>query len=102
MKHWTESMIREDLDGTFTRLLQDGRVEVVEVDSDYHPSHGNNGRPVGATSKPQVAWTDAEDEILCQMRRMGRPFNEICWMLSRSEGSTKKRFRVLRVKGLVA
>lgn len=96
-------MIRERLDGTFTRLLPSGQIEVVEVDHDYIPGHGSIGRPLGvANTKPQVSWTEEEEELLCQMRRLGRPFNEIAWLLNRSEDSAKKRHRLLRVKGTTA
>lgn len=102
MKHWTEDMIRERLDGTFTRVHYDGKIVVEAVDDNYSPGMSTVGRKPGATSKPQVAWTAAEDELLCQMRAKGRPFNEISWLLARSEESAKKRFRMLRVKGQVA
>jgi len=101
MNQWTEHMIRERLNGTFTRMLE-GRSEVLEVDDDYTPSMGTAGRKLGATGKGQVPWSPAEDELLCEMRLLNRPFNEIAWLLARTEGSAKKRHRTLRVKGQVA
>ena len=101
MKHWTEEMIKEHLDGTFTRVHYDGRIAVESVDHDYRPGMSTSGRKPGS-AKPQVNWTPAEDELLSQMRLRNRPFNEIAWLLSRSEESAKKRFRMLRVKGQVA
>jgi hypothetical protein len=96
--HWTENMIRERLDGTYTRLLHNGQIEVVEVGVGYLP-----GQPLGTPkAKPQAAWSPEEDDTLCRLRRLGRPFNEIAWLLSRSEDSAKKRLRALRVKGLAA
>jgi hypothetical protein len=35
------------------------------------------------------------------MRLRNRPFAEIAWMVSRSEEATKKRYKLLRVKGAV-
>ena len=99
MTYWTEDKIREQLDGTFTRLTNEGRVEVLDVGHDFRPGHGNVGLQTGVSGKG--AWAPAEDEVLYMMRCRGRPFSEISWLLSRTEVSVEKRFRILRAKGQV-
>jgi len=99
MTHWTEEKIRAILDGTFTRVNSEGRV-VTEVYEGQPTASGNGGRPKG-TKVSQWPWTVAEDELLCAMRLRNRPFNEIAWLVSRSEDATKKRYRALRVNGRV-
>jgi len=99
---WTEEKIREYLDGTFTRVTYEGKIVTEEVDGNETPNYNRAGRPLGyKTHKPQLAWTPAEDELVCAMRLRNRPFREIAWLVNRSEESTKKRYRVLRVKGAV-
>lgn len=103
MTHWTEKRIRERLDGTFTRVGHDGKIEVQSVPHDYKPGISTNGgRPVGYKgAHPQNLWTPAEDELLLQMKLRNRPFDEIAWLISRSEEATRRRYQVLRVKGAV-
>ncbi len=102
MRHWTEAMISECLDGTWTRVTYDGKVVTEPVDDGCAPAKKSGGRYRGyKAARPQIAWLPAEDEILCAMRLRNRPFAEIAWLVSRSEESTKKRYRVLRVKGAV-
>lgn len=103
MKFWTEAAIKSYLDGTFTRVLYDGRVLTENVDPDFEPHGGKGGRPKGyKPEKPQLHWTPAEDEIVWQMRLRNRQFSEIAWIVNRSVDATKKRYAVLKVKGRVA
>lgn len=102
MKHWTEAMICECLDGTRTRITYEGKVVTEPVDDGYAPAKNSGGRYRGyKAAKPQIAWLPAEDELLCAMRLRNRPFAEIAWIVNRSLESTKKRYRVLRVNGRV-
>lgn len=102
MTHWTEAAIKDVLDGTFTRVTYENKVVTENVEPDFEPYANRGGRPKGyKAAKPQCLWTPAEDEIVCQMRLRNRPFAEIAWMVSRSEEATKKRYKLLRVKGAV-
>lgn len=101
IRHWTEADIRRVLDGTFTRVTYEGKVITENVEPDFIPYIGNkSGRPKGY-SKPQLHWTPTEDEILWQMRLRNRQFSEIAWIVNRSVDATKKRYKILRVKGAV-
>ena len=103
MTHWTEARIKEHLDGTWTKVLFDGRIKTEAVDDGFDPfarTTTTAGRPEGyKAEKPQVAWTPHEDNVLWQGRIRNKPFAEIAWMLDRSENSAKKRWRVLRIRG---
>lgn len=102
MKTWTEALMKEYLDGTFTRVLYDGKIVTENVEPDFEPYVNRGGRPKGYKApKPQMLWTAAEDEMLWQMRLRNRPFAEIAWTVNRSEEATKKRYKLLRVKGAV-
>ena len=96
---WTEARIKEHLDGTFTRFEPDGKAVTINVEPDYCPSMRQGGRKVGQGGKPQARWTKEEDTILIELRRRHMPWEDIAWKLSRSEDSTMKRYRVLRVRG---
>lgn len=99
---YTEDAIRRVLDGTFTRVTYENRVVTENVSDGFLPGYSGQGRPIGyKAAKPQVAWTPAEDEVLCTMRLRNKPFAEIAWIIDRSEESTKKRYRTLRVNGKV-
>lgn len=99
--HWREATIREHLDGTFTRVLFDGRIVTDTVDPNFIPP--NAGGPKAQRGKdviPQRAnWTPTEDDVLWQMRLRNKPWTEVCWVLARTEDSAKKRYRILRAKG---
>lgn len=102
MRHWTEAMISECLDGTWTRITHEGKVVTEPVEDDHTPAKKSGGRHKGyKAARPQIAWLPAEDELLCAMRLRNRPFTEIAWVVNRSLESTKKRYRVLRVNGRV-
>ena len=101
-KLWTENAIKECLDGTWTRVTYEGKVVTENVEPDFEPYANRGGRPKGYKApKPQCLWTPEEDDLVCQMRLRNRPFAEIAWMVSRSEEATKKRYKLLRVKGAV-
>lgn len=100
-RHWTEADIRRVLDGTFTRVTYEGKIITDTVEPDFLPYTGNKGERPKGYSKPQYPWSKTEDEILCQMRLRNRPFAEIAWTVNRSEEATKKRYKILRVKGAV-
>ncbi|MEI6536538.1 MAG: hypothetical protein WCN98_14425 [Verrucomicrobiaceae bacterium] len=102
MRYWTEAMINECLDGTWTRITNEGKFVTEPVDDGCAPAKRSGKRhKVYKAARPQIAWLPEEDEILCAMRLRNRPFAEIAWMVNRSEENTKKRYRVLRVKGAV-
>ena len=42
-----EQIIKNTLDGTFTRVLQDNRVITLNVPDDYIPKHNTTGMVVG-------------------------------------------------------
>lgn len=99
---YTEAVIKQVLDGTFTRVTYENRVVTDNVSDDFMPKYSGQGRPIGyKAAKPQVAWTPHEDEILLTMRLRNKPFAEIAWTIDRSEESAKKRYRTLRVNGKV-
>ena len=99
---YTEAVIKEVLDGTFTRVTYENKVVTDSVSAGFSPGYTGQGRPIGyKASKPQVAWTPKEDEILLTMRLRNKPFAEIAWIIDRSEESAKKRYRTLRVNGRV-
>ena len=103
MRYWTEDAIKEVLDGTWTRVLHDGRVITQNIEADFTVDPKKGGRPKGyEADRPMVHWSPAEDHVLWQMRLRNRKFDEIAWVLNRSLDATKKRYRVLRVKGAVA
>ena len=100
MRHWTEAMISERLDGTWTHITYEGKFVTEFVDDVCVPAKRSGGRHRKyKAARPQIAWLPAEDEILRVMRLRNRPFSEIAWMVNRSEESTKKRYRLLRVYG---
>lgn len=99
---WTEAQISEVLDGTFTRVNHEGKVITEIVEPDFIPScAGGLPKVRGKNVKPQAFWTAAEDDLLFLMRIRNRPFAEIAWTLNRTEEATKKRWKLLRVKGAV-
>lgn len=98
--YWTEQQIKEVLDGTFTRVLSDGRSYTEIVSDDFVPYEHKGGRPLGAQNvKPQRFWTKYEEDLLATLRLRNKPFNEIAWVLDRTEDSCKKRYKVLRARG---
>lgn len=103
-KHWTEAEIRNVLDGTFTRVLYDGRIITENVGPDFIPTcAGGPKRARGENVKPHAFWTPEEDDLMWQMRIRNRPFAEIAWTLNRTEEATKKRWKIVRMKsGVVA
>lgn len=102
MRHWTESDIKRVLDGTFTRVFYDGRIVTETVEGDFAPYTPKVGRPKGyKADRPQLAWTPDEDAILCKMRLRNYRFEEIAWTIGRTLDGTKKRYQVLKVKGVV-
>ena len=102
MRYWTEAMISECLDGTWTHITNEGKFVTKPVDDVYVPAKRSGRRhKVYKAGRPQIAWLPEEDEILCAMRLRNWPFAKIAWMVNRSEESTRKRYRVLRVKGAV-
>jgi hypothetical protein len=102
MTFWTEEMIREALDGTFTRVMYDGRIDTEIVEDNFQPYPNKGGRPAGVKNlKPQRYWKSDEDGLLLRMRMRNKPFAEIAWVIDRTEDSCKKRYKVLRVNGKV-
>ena len=102
MRHWTEAMISERLDGTWTHITYEGKFVTEFVDDVCVPAKRSGGRHKGyKAARPQIAWLPAEDELLCAMRLRNLPLSEIAWHVGRSEESTKIRYRILRVKGAV-
>lgn len=99
---YDEAAIKAVLDGTFTRVNYEGRVITEAVEPDFLPScAGGDQKHRGKNVKPQAYWSQADDDTLLTMRFKNRPFAEIAWILDRTEEATKKRYRVLRVKGRV-
>jgi hypothetical protein len=92
-----EQIIKNTLDGTFTRVLQDNRVITLNVPDDYIPKHNTTGMVVGGKCGQYHQYTEKEDAILVELREMKFPFAEIGAHLARTEESVKKRYAVLRV-----
>lgn len=100
-RHWTEAAISAALDGTFTRAAADGRIIIDNVEYDYIPVYGNDGKVKGGHRAPYSTWTPEEDGMLVDFRRRNMAFNEIAWLLSRTEESAIARYKILRGKGRV-
>jgi hypothetical protein len=99
MTAWTEAMISDALDGTWTHLNHEGRVVTELVDADFTPQPVK-GRPVGVKNvNKRSLWTPQEDDILITERRRNRPLAEIAWLVSRTEDGVKRRVKFLRVMG---
>ena len=100
---WTEDLICEHLDGTFTRVLPCGTIKTVSVAGGETPAPATDtkkgGRPLGVKVGPIVPWAPHDETILRELRRMGWPFSDIAWKLGRSLEATKKHYQVLRVRG---
>jgi hypothetical protein len=94
-----EELIRNTLDGTFTRVLPDNRVITLNVPDNYIPKHNTTGMVIGEKCGQYHQYTPHEDAILVELRGMGFPFHKIGAHLARSEESVKKRYAVLRVMG---
>lgn len=98
--YWTEAAIKAVLDGTFTKVTYEGKVITEAVDPDFLPPAAGGGRPHGTkNAKPHAYWSQADDELLQQMRLRNKPIAEIAWILNRTPEATKKRAAVLRVRG---
>jgi hypothetical protein len=87
----TEDYIKSVLDGTFTTVDYYGKVITTDTDDKNSTERG------GKYYKRQVYWTDAEDDLLWSMKCQGRPFNEIAWVLARTEEATKQRYKLIRI-----
>ena len=101
-RFWTEDMIRERLDGTFTQVTPNGDIITQSVGPDFDPMPQNtNGRPKGAKIGKMTYWTPEEEHLLIRQRMLNRTFPEIAWALDRSVDATKKHYRLLMVRGRV-
>jgi hypothetical protein len=92
-----EQIIKEVLDGTFTRVTTEGNVITVNVDDDYIPNSSTGGKKIGETGGKYSQYSQKEDDILIELRQMGFPFPKIASYLNRTEDSLKKRHRTLCV-----
>ena len=92
-----EQIIKNTLDGTFTRVLQDNRVITLNVPDDYIPKHNTTGLVVGSKCGMYQHYTEHEDAIIVELREMKFTFAKIAAHLARTEESVKKRYAVLRV-----
>lgn len=94
-----ERLMRQLLDGTFTRLTSDGRVVTLNVPHDYAPKHaaGNtvSGPGRGTSRMKSKRWTPEEDAELVERRRRGMTLTAIAEDLGRTDESVRKRAQVL-------
>lgn len=101
-QHWTEAAIRQHLDGTWTHVTYEGRVVTDILDPGEEPPIAKGGRPKGVKNvKPHQFWSPQDDDIIITQRRRNMSFREIAWILNRTEEGTKKRYKLLRVRGRV-
>ena len=95
-----EAMMRQQLDGTFTRLSSDGCVVTVAVPHDYRPRHaaGNTvcGPGRGTSRQKSRRWTPEEDAELVDRRRRGMTLTAIAEDLGRTDESVRKRAQTLQ------
>lgn len=93
-----EAMMRQQLDGTFTRLTSDGRVVTVAVPHDYAPRHGAGsvcGPGRGTSRMNSRRWSPEEDAELVERRRRGMTLAAIAEDFGRTEESVRKRAQTL-------
>lgn len=94
-----ERLMRQQLDGTFTRITQEGRILTVEVPVDYTPKHFHAGNATrGKSLQASRRWSPEEDSIVLDARRNGMSLATIAEMVKRTEESTRKRIQVLRAR----
>jgi hypothetical protein len=98
--HATEEYIKSILDGTWTTVDYYGKVITQTVNGHEEQSIVSTGdMPKGRKNAHVSAyWSEHEDELLWSMKVQGRPTNEIAWVIGRTEGATKKRYAVLKVR----
>ena len=94
-----EALMRQQLDGTFTRLTGDGRIVTVAVPHDYAPKHGAGntvcGPGRGISRQKSRRWTPEEDAGLLERRRRGMTLTAIAEDLGRTDESVRKRAQTL-------
>lgn len=104
----TEQIIRAKLDGTFTRVRDDGKVVTQVVPLDYIPDHQKKALPEnhgmrGPGKGIRHLWTAEEDVELVELRRQGWSKMRCALHFGASEDSVRRRIRDLRdrEKGMI-
>lgn len=87
---WPEHRIKLLLDGTFTRLRDDGQTHTAIVELDFIPSHNGKDAPRRRVYQ-QRPWTSDEDVALQDLRAKGTPRHKIAELLGRSEETIRRR-----------
>lgn len=103
---WTETFIRESLDGVFMRVCANsGRISEVEVSKDFMPTFdGMSDEPsihqiTGANNGKHKPWTSELDATVLDCRANGMSYREIAAITGRSD--SKVRLRYLKLTGEV-
>jgi hypothetical protein len=91
-----EQYMRQRLDGTFSRLVEGGRVIVEEVDRDFIPIFRVYNPQSAAMFSPTNEWEPDDDQRLLEMKAANAPTRFIAYKLDRSMAAVKKRLSVLR------
>lgn len=87
---WPEHRIKLYLDGTFTRLQNDGRVHTSTVELDFIPAHNGRDAPI-RQSRKNDPWTPEDDAFLESLRARNIPRHRIGEYMGRSEESVRRR-----------
>ena len=100
MQHWTEDMIREHLDGTFTRFdVVTGGVRTARVDPDHRPTHDISSTGLG-NKAGYKHFSPEDDKIIIWMKAAGMSARRIAAMLpGRTDACINKRYRRLVKQG---
>lgn len=100
---WTESRIKQELDGNYWFFDQDGKLHHKFVDLDWMPSRkGSN--PFGAVVKkePAVKWSDEAYDLIVEMRGDGMTWPVIAEIFQTSVSTVtdyhKRMKRIQRMK----
>lgn len=92
MSVWTEDLIKSYLDGSFTRILSDGKSDTLFVDPDFIPTHvPTGGRDKGIKRPPLKPWTQEEEIMLYELRKRKLSRGAIADYLCRSEECIRRK-----------
>jgi hypothetical protein len=93
---WTEERIRAALDGTLTRLAENGRVVTDKVKPDYIPTHKmSGGCTKGIPRGNYRMWTPEDTALLLKLRAQGETTIAISRVLARHPRSIRRRIEIV-------